>query len=303
MIGMTDFITEACWEDVFTHWFSLVYDAYHALEQNFGQWRRRGPAPDFRDSEVITVGLIIDTWFNGDEAKGLSFLRQYHADMFPNLPSNGHFNERRHALRLITEQIRRCLINSFGLIAPDDPDRLIDSAPVPVCQYGRAARCNTIAGPEYVGYIATKKAKFFGFRLQATVTLDQVIDDWMLAPGARRDGKMMAALLLDRYNLRIFGDNAYHDPIESQILLLKHNIRIWAVPRKDTLQPWPREFKRLVRKLRLRIETAFSVLTTVFDFQRPGSRSLPGLITRMTSRLLAYTLCFITAPLFATGEL
>lgn len=114
---------------------------------------------------------------------------------------------------------------------------------------------------------------------------------------------MMAELLLDRHNLSIFGDNAYHDPIEIQVLLLMHNVRIWAVPRKDSRAPLPREFKRLVSKLCLRIETAFSVLTTIFDFPRPSSRSLLSLITRMTSRLLAYTLCFITAPLIATGNL
>lgn len=108
---------------------------------------------------------------------------------------------------------------------------------------------------------------------------------------------MMNALLLDRDNLRIFGDNAYHDPIESQELL-KHNIHIWAVPRKDARKPWPREFKRLARKLRLRIETAFSVITTVFDFQRLGSRSLSGLITRLTSRLLTglYSLFHYRSP-------
>lgn len=303
MTGLTDFITEAKWEDVFIHWFVLVDDAYKALENYYGRWRHRGPEPLFSDSEVITVGLIIDTWFGGDEAKGLAFLRQYHPDLFPHLPSNGRFNERRQALRLITEQIRRCLLLSFGLIDPEDRERLIDSVPVPVCQYGRAARCNTVAGPEYVGYISSKKARFFGFRLQATVTYDQVVDDWMLAPAARRDGKMMNALLSDSHDLHIFGDNAYHDPVESRQLLLRHNIRIWAIPRKDAQHPWPKAFKRLVRKLRLRIETAFSVLTTVFNIQQPGSRSLSGLITRMTSRLLAYTLCFITAPLFITGEL
>lgn len=49
----------------------------------------------FSDSEVITVALIIDTYFHGNEELGLSFLRQYHSELFPQLPSNGHFNERR----------------------------------------------------------------------------------------------------------------------------------------------------------------------------------------------------------------
>lgn len=303
MIGMTDFITEACWEDVFIHWFILVDDAYQTLERHYGSWRRSGPQPTFQDSEVITVGLIIDTWFGGDEAKGLAFLRQYHADLFPALPANGHFNARRQALRLIIEQIRRCLLNSFGLVNPADPQRLIDSAPLPVCSYGRAARCNSVAGPEYVGHMATKKAKFFGFRLQVTVTTQQVVEDWMLAPAAHKDGKMTHALLSEAHDLILFGDNAYRDPWEKQ-LLLKHNIQLYAPPRKDSRErPWPKRVLRLFRRLRLQVETAFSVLTVVFEIQRPGSRSLGGVITRTASRLLAYTLCFLTTPLFVFGEI
>jgi hypothetical protein len=303
MIGLTDFITEGRWEAIIIHWYILVDDAYQELERGWGPIRSRGPQPHFSDSEVITVGLIIDTWFGGDEAKGLAFVRQYHPDLFPHLPPNGHFNTRRQALRLLVEQVRRYLLAHFGLTGGENIQRVIDSAPVPVCQYGRAARCQTVAGPEYVGVISVKKARFFGFRLQATVTLEQVIDDWMLAPGARKDGKMMGALLEDARDLVLFGDNAYHDPGEAQLLHQRRNIRIFARPRKDSQWPWPGSFQAWVKRIRLRIETAFSVLTTVFHTDHPGSRSLSGLVTRMTSRILAYTLCFLTAPLFARGEL
>jgi hypothetical protein len=36
MTGRTDFITEACWEDVWTIWYVLVDDAYQALERHYG---------------------------------------------------------------------------------------------------------------------------------------------------------------------------------------------------------------------------------------------------------------------------
>jgi len=35
-----------------------------------------------------------------------------------------------------------------------------------------------------------------------------------------------------------------------------------------------------------------SVLTTVFDIERPRSRSLAGLVCRISTRLLAYNLWF-----------
>jgi len=58
-------------------------------------------------------------------------------------------------------------------------------------------------------------------------------------------------------------------------------------------------FKQLASRLRHRIETAFSVLVKVFNIEHPGSRSLTGLIARTATRILAYTLCFITGPLLA----
>src|SRR5437763_4936818 len=102
MTGLTNFITRYRWEDIFTVWFVLVDDAHIALQIHLGQWRprgwrRRGPAPAFADSEVITVALIADTFFGGDEEKTLSFVRQYHLDMFPRLPAAGQFTHRMRA--------------------------------------------------------------------------------------------------------------------------------------------------------------------------------------------------------------
>jgi len=83
----------------------------------------------------------------------------------------------------------------------------------------------------------------------------------------------------------------------AQLLRERHNIQVWATPRQDSVEPWPAAFRQWATRLRRRIETAISVLVTVFDVERLGSRSLSGLIARVATRLLAYTLCFITGPL------
>jgi hypothetical protein len=61
MSSRTAFITNVCWEDVWTMWYMLVDDAYQALEQHYGATRRTGTAPHFSDREVIIVTLIINT--------------------------------------------------------------------------------------------------------------------------------------------------------------------------------------------------------------------------------------------------
>jgi len=303
MTGLTDFITEANWEDILTVWLVLVDDAYQALQTQFGPIRRRGPQPAFSDSEVITVGLLIDTFFHGHEALGLSFLRQYHPDLFPALLPEGQFNARRRELRMITEQIRQYLTRSWGLVDPKDNCRLVDSAPIPVCTYGRASRNRTVNGSEYFSVMKSRGAKLFGMRLYLTVTSTQVIDQWMLAPSAPHDGKMMAAFLEDAHDMILFGDGAFHDPAEINYLSYNRNIKVFAPPRKDAKSnPWPQKFRRWAGRLRRKIETTLSVLVTVFNVEQLGSRSLYGLMTRVASRLLAYNLCFIVGPILAQLE-
>ncbi len=80
---------------------------------------------------MITVSLMIDTFFHGHEALGLAFLRQYHADLFPTLLPEGPFNQRRRALGLSIEQIRQALTGAWGRLDPTDEVRLIDNAPSP----------------------------------------------------------------------------------------------------------------------------------------------------------------------------
>lgn len=300
MTGRTDFITDACWEDVWTIWYVLVDDAYQALEQHYGGWRRSGLPPVFSDSKVIAVALIIDTWFHGHEALGLAFLRQYHPTLFPHLPPDGWFNARRTRLGPLSDQIRRLLTHHYGLLAPDDPDRLIDSAPIPVCTYSRAGENQTVTGSDYFGVMKSRGAKLFGLRLHLTTTTSQVVDDWLLAPAAPHDSQVMPAFFEDRGECVVLGDGAFHNPVAEPVLQAR-GVVIFAPPRRDTRTrlPWPAPVRRLLGRVRRQLETALSVLTTVFDIERPRSRSLAGLVCRISTRLLAYNLCFITGPLLA----
>ena len=294
MKSMTNYITEAKWVDVFLVWYVLVDEAYQRLEQQYGEWRHSGPLPVFSDSEVITVALIIDTYFHGTEELGLSFLRQYHGELFPHLPSDGHFNERRTRLGPLIEQIRCWLSANEGLLDENDRVRLIDSAPIFVVTYGRGSDSQTLAGHEYFGVAKSQGAKVFGLRLDLTTSHDQVIDQWMLAPASLHDSTTMPALVEGQEDILLVGDGAYHNPTIEPVLRNNHNIEVLAPPRRDSrLAPWS-EAERLIQScFRRPIESAFSVLATVFDIEHPQSRSLHGLVSRIATRILAYTCSFV----------
>lgn len=304
MTGLTDFITEALWRDLLLVWYVLVDDAYQALAAFHGREgrpRRRGPQPTFTDSEVITVALCIDTLFDGHEERGLSFVRQYHHDLFPRLLPNGQFNARRRALTGMIEQIRVYLTHRYDLIDPADEVRLVDSAPLPVCTYARAPRNATLAGAEYYSVMSCRKAKLFGLRLHVVITADQVVDRWGLAPAAPQDAKMLPHLLAEHEDLDVYGDGGYHEPLQERDFAREQNVHVWATPRRDSRTPWPEEFRRLATRLRRRVETALSVLATVFHIEQLGARSLDGLKARVATRLLAYNLCFIVPHFLPEG--
>ncbi len=295
MRGLTNYITECAWEDVFTVWFVLVDDTFSQLYRG-QRLRPSGPPPGFSDSEVITLSLICDTYFHGSEELMLSFVRQYHRALFPKLLSNSRFNRRRRALTFCIEGIRQAL--SAQLIDAEDPLRLTDSAPIPVCTYQRGRDCETVTGPEYCSVMPSRKAKLFGFHLDLTTTAEQIVDTWMLAPAAPRDSKMAEVLLGEQANLLVLGDNAFHDPGVAARLKLKHHITLLAPPRRHYDQrQWPRKFRRWVNRVRRTIESALSVLCEVFYLEHPGSRTLTGLVARIATRILAYTISFFASAI------
>jgi hypothetical protein len=103
------------------------------------------------------------------------------------------------------------------------------------------------------------------------------------------------------YDLMVLGDGAFNNPGWLANMRHKHGkgVQLWAVPRTDSRTPWPTEFRRVVSKVRRRVETALSVLNTLFNLEQPASRSLTGLVSRVSTRMLAYTLAFISGPLLA----
>jgi hypothetical protein len=71
MNGLTNYITERPWLDTITAWYVHVDDAYARLVVRRGYpLRTRGPEPVFSDSEVITVSLIIETFFQARARRG-----------------------------------------------------------------------------------------------------------------------------------------------------------------------------------------------------------------------------------------
>ena len=292
MKGLTNYITERPWSDIITAWYVYVDDTYQALVTGRGApFRISGPEPELADSEVITISLIIETFFQRHEEVGYAFVCQYLPDLFPRLLDLDRFNQRRRALIALIEAIRRYLRNQ--LIDGNDPVRLVDSAPITLMTYSRGARCQSVDGnDDYFGVVTSKKGKFFGLRLHLTSTVNQVIDDWLLAPGSEPDPQVLNELVFHRRNLTLIGDKIYNDAALEDRLWQKRRITLLPLRKDNQKKQWPKEAQRILGYVRHRVETVFSTVTTVFNIQRPRGRSLAGHVVRIATCILAHTLSF-----------
>jgi hypothetical protein len=294
MNGLTDYISQCPWEEIITAWYVLVDDAYQRLITKRGQpLRTSGPEPTFSDSEVITVSLIIETFFQGHEEVGYAFVSQYLRDLFPNLIDLDRFNARRRELIAVIEAIRRDLRDQK--LNRSDPVRLVDSAPVTLMTYTRGARCKSVVGSQFFGVVTSKKGKVFGLRLHVTVTVDQLIDEWLLAPASVPDPQVLDELVLDCRDLTLIGDKIYNDAELEERLWRKRRITLMPLRKDNQKKQWPADVRRILGRIRHRVETAFSILTTVFNIQRPRGRSLAGHVVRIATCILVHTLSFFMA--------
>jgi hypothetical protein len=294
MNGLTDYITQRPWEETITTWYVLLDDAYQRLMAKRGRpLRASGPEPTFSDSEVITVSLIIEAFFQGHEEVGYAFVSQYLRDLFPNLIDLDRFNTRRRALIAVIETIRRDLRDQR--LDSSDAIRLVDSAPVTLMTYTRGARCKSFVGSQFFGVVTSKKGKIFGLRLHVTTTLDQLIDEWVLAPASVPDPQVLDELVLDGRDLTLIGDKIYNDAELEERLWRKRRIMLMPLRKDNQNKQWPDDIRRILGRIRHRVETVFSTLTTVFNIQRPRGRSVAGHGVRIATCILAHTLSFFMA--------
>jgi hypothetical protein len=300
MHGLTDFITQTPWEDIALTLYVCVDDACQQVCPWQSPVRTRGPQPTMSDSEVITCTLLCELLFQGDEERFAHFLAHYMRPLFPVQLERSQFNRRRRALTWLIEGLRRFWRNR--LLPQEETLRLIDSAPVSVCTYARSNRCQTVRGREYCGRIASKQAHFFGFRLHLTVTPDQLVDEWLLAPAGEHDLRVAEALLADEGQIAVIGDGAYNSEAFEQELWEEAMIQLLPMRRCNQQRQWLPETRHLLIRARMRVETAFSQLATVWRIEHVGARSLGGLVNRVASKILAHTFCFLWHRLYPACE-
>jgi hypothetical protein len=128
--------------------------------------RQRGPQPSLHDSEVLSMEVVgVYLGLTQDQSLFAYFQRHW-CHFFPALRRLRRTTFVRQAANLwgIKERLWQHLLT----VMPHDPHlAIVDSLPVPVCQFARAYRCRRFAGEAAYGKGVVARQTFYGFRLHA----------------------------------------------------------------------------------------------------------------------------------------
>jgi hypothetical protein len=273
--------------DFLTALYTIVDDWYQQYAPTLLRGKP-GQKPRVADSEVLTLALAQHWLGYPHEREWLRVVQHNYQSLFPRLLSQSEFNRRVRNLCWLLNMLRYHVVQQLGLLTTDY--RLLDGTPIHVRHWRRYGPGRLLLPGASLGYCAAKKETFYGYRLVVLTTSEGIITDWTLV-GANVDERDAAEELLDRYrNLHVLGDKGFLDQFRQTLLTALTGNHLLTPKRRNQAVQNPAEWDALLNRVRRKIETVFSQAKDVFGLEKPGARTLWGLLSRVIAKLTGLTL-------------
>ena len=278
-------------KDFFTITYVIIDDIYNKLIPDRIKYRRNISDSKLSDTEIITIGLVGEAMTIDSEKAWFNFVKKNFKELFPQIGDRTRFNRtKRNLYKVISEiQTKFFSANKFG----DNSYRIVDSMPIPVCNFGRAYFSKSFKDISSYGYCASKKESYFGLKLHALITTKGFITDFTLTSANVDDREALWELTESYKNIKIIGDKGYVSMELGKQLALEQNISLLALQRKNSKTQFPKHIRNILSKMRRRVETSFSQLTEQFNANKVLAKSKLGLMTRITIKILAHNISYL----------
>jgi hypothetical protein len=221
------------------------------------------PQARMSHAEVMTVALVAARYYGGNLEQSRKFLAEQ--GYIPNMLGKSRYNRR---LRAIPENVWQALLDLLATIfkfTNEGQEYCLDSFPVPVCDNIRIRRCRLYQEEDYRGYLPSKRRYFYGLRVHLVVTKTGEPVEFVLAPGAWQDCRVLKQLNLDLpEGATLYGDKAYNDYEYEDLLEEAAGIRLRPIRKKNSVRALPACVEFIQQKARKRIETTISQITSLF---------------------------------------
>ncbi len=277
-------------KDFITVIYVIIDDIYQKVTPAYIKYRRNIDKAIMSDSEIITLSLVGELLTIDSEKAWFGFSRKNLRDLFPKFCTRTRFHRTRKSLFKVVEVIRKELTSFLNY--QHDQVRIIDSMPIPVCAFGRAHFHRSFKPEAAYGKCASKKETYYGFKLHAIIALDGYISDFILTPADTDDRVAVWDLTAIAPFTTVIGDKGYIGESLALHLKSENHINLVTIKRTNSKVKVSKQFRRMIFKARRRVETSFSQLSGQLNIQRVLAKSMWGLVSRITNKILAHNLCF-----------
>ena len=266
----------------------IIDDLYQRLAPLCGL--KPGPSAECSDSELITMAIVGECREWNKETTLLANW-QFFPDLFPIQPSRTRFNRRRRNLAPLINLMRQALLSL--LEGADDPQRVIDSLPIPVVSFQLVPRSRNDwqAYGAAFGRVSSKKQTIFGYKLHLLVTFKGIITDFELSPANADDRYVGWELLEGHHNLQVLADKAYISAAIAQALADYNQVKLVTLPKSNQKKKVSVEQQWLHNHFRQIVETVNGQLTEQFNIEENYAHGFWGLVSRIYTKLTGHTLC------------
>jgi hypothetical protein len=261
-----------------------------------------GPQPMFSNSEMLTLLLAMDYLPYPGEQQFLGFIRANHLNLFPQLLEQSQFNRRARCLDGLLEALRRFWVQQMGYHF--ERILLMDTKPVPVVGYKRSKHHSDFVGSATYGYCASRKMKYFGYKLVVISTLSGVPLVYALVPAHTDERAAAAAVLHSVSGCDILADKGFiGDDWQAEVSRATGN-RVFTAKRENQHQQIPAAFERLLTHFRERIEGVFNeVQNTGRNLEHLLRKKISGLCTHVAANMASHTLRILLRQRFGIDVL
>lgn len=250
--------------------------------------RRRGRPKMLSDSEVVCLAVAQQLLQVDSERRWVRYARKHFRGLFPYIPTHSGYHKRvKNAAGLLcrVQQVMARACPSWT-----DEMRLLDATPVPCGASRPTVKRSDLAGDANYGYCAAHSRYFWGFKLYLVTTLEGLPAAWCVADPKLGEAEVAAELLAharEGHHLPdtvfLIGDRGFTGNAWDRDL---RELDIAFARPDKTNEPYTHG---KLGGIRQRIESIIWTLKGQLRLEQHHGRTLPGIFTRLASRILALT--------------
>jgi hypothetical protein len=269
--------------------FCLVSEQLQILRKSY-RVRRGGFAPALTDEEVITIEICGEYFKLNTDKDIFNYFKAHYQDWFPALKDRTSFVRQAANLWQFKALIQQQLVNQ----AEQTWTRLqvIDTIPIPVCQWVRGVRDRCFPTKADYGYCAAKELHYYGFKLGLRCSRLGMITAAVLLPARPHDVNFTEELVVGSAHI-VLGDKGFWDPFRQTLLKTRYGLQVLVPKRKNMKEPDENPIDRITaksfRKIRKVVETVGSHLTERLNIAKIRVHDLWHFQSRVMRKILTHT--------------